>query len=147
MLLNTDGSVTALLEASFGAPVTVETLANWLDDGVLRRRAVLRLADSGRPLMRATSVLALDRLDGRARAAMLSGEEPIGSVLRGAALETRRELLPYTVDTATADDAAELEIDEGDVIFERSYRILTSERALADVTERIPASLFDAVAA
>jgi chorismate-pyruvate lyase len=32
MLLSTDGSVTALLEACFSAPVTVETLVNEIDE-------------------------------------------------------------------------------------------------------------------
>lgn len=65
MLLTTDGSVTTLLEASFRAPVAVDTLSNALDEprrGALRRRAVLRNARTGRPLLRASSVLAVDRL-------------------------------------------------------------------------------------
>ena len=62
MLLSTDGSVTALLEACFRAPVAVETLSNAVDDGrpgYLRRTAVLRVAPTGRPLLRATSAAGL----------------------------------------------------------------------------------------
>jgi chorismate-pyruvate lyase len=146
MLLTTDGSVTALLEAGFGSRVAVETVANRVDGGVLRRRAILRVADTGRPLLRARAVLAIDHLEGPARDALLDGDEPIGAILRDAALETRRELLPYTVDTATADDAEELGIERGATVFERSYRILSSGRSLADVTERIPATIFEAAA-
>jgi chorismate-pyruvate lyase len=146
MLLTTDGSVTALLEAGFGSRVAVETVANRVDGGVLRRRAILRVADTGRPLLRARAVLAIDHLEGPARDALLDGDEPIGAILRDAALETRRELLPYTVDMATADDAEELGIERGATVFERSYRILSSGRSLADVTERIPATIFEAAA-
>ena len=147
MLLTTDGTVTSLLEASFGAPVAVDTLTNAVDDAgarSLRRTAVLRLADSGRPLLRATSVLAVDRLPTAARTALLAGEEPIGSVLRAARLETRRELAPYREDTATAEDAAALGVEIGSPIFERTYRIVSFSRELAVVTERVPATLFDA---
>ena len=85
-------------------------------------------------------------MEAPARDALLDGDEPIGAILRDAALETRRELLPYTVDTATADDAEELGIERGATVFERSYRILSSGRSLADVTERIPATIFEATA-
>ncbi len=150
MLLSTDGSVTALLEASFGAPVAVETRSNAVDQErprALRRSAVLRLAATGRPLLRAYSELAYHRLPIAARSALLSGEEPIGTVLREAQLETRRELSPYSVEPATADDAAELDVPEGSPIFARTYRIVSFSRHLAVVTERVPASLFDPVAA
>ena len=53
MLLNTDGSVTALLEASFAAPIAVETRTNTVDQGrprSLRRTAILRNTATGRPL-------------------------------------------------------------------------------------------------
>lgn len=71
MLLGTDGSVSAVLEACFGAPVTVETLANDVDERlptpvelelapgrpVLWRRAILQV--DGRPVLRAGSIIAL----------------------------------------------------------------------------------------
>ena len=138
MLLSTDGSMTSLLEAACEAPVEVETLANVVDHRlptplelelepgrpVLWRRSVLYAA--GRLLLRASAVLALDRLDTRACAALLDGREPIGRILRG--IESRRELL------ATAED---------DDVFERTTRIISAGRPLAIVTERIPASIFD----
>ena len=152
MLLNTDGSVTALLEACFDAPVVVETLVNEVDDRlptpielevephrpVLWRQVVLHVAD--RPVLRARSVLALDRLDARARAALLAGREPIGSVLRR--LDTRRRLLTCTAGDATAADEAELDLEAGERVYMRTYLILHGRRPLAIVTERIPASIF-----
>ena len=42
MLLTTDGSVTALLEASFRTRVAVETRSNDVDSGRLLRSAALR---------------------------------------------------------------------------------------------------------
>jgi len=145
MLLNTDGSVTALLEASFSAPIAVETRTNTIDHArprSLRRTAILRNAATGRPLLRAASELALDRLPPAARSALLAGREPIGAVLRDARLETRREILHHTTDTATADDASELGVDEGSPVYERTYQIVSHARRLAVVTERVPASLF-----
>jgi chorismate-pyruvate lyase len=149
MLLNTDGSVTALLEASFAAPIVVETRTNTVDHGrprSLRRTAILRNAATGRPLLRASSELALDRLPPIARTALLEGSAPIGAVLREARLETRREILARATDTATADDAAELGVDEGSPVYERTYQIVSYSRPLAVVTERMPASLFEEAA-
>jgi chorismate lyase len=153
MLLHTDGSVTALLEACFGAPVVVDTIANEVDDRlptplelelaphrpVLWRQVVLRVDD--RPVLRASSVLALDRLDDRARAALLGGDEPIGSVLRR--FDTRRRLLALGHGEATAADQLELGLDPDDRVHSRTYRILSGARPLAIITERIPASIFD----
>jgi chorismate-pyruvate lyase len=150
MLLGTDGSVTSLLEAWFGAPLAVETVSNTLDHTPprsLHRSAVLRVAPGGRPLLRARSVLAIERLPSPARTALLTGNEPIGAVLREARLETRRELLLLGDIAATAEDAAVLGIEEGSPIFERTSRIVSLSRELAVVTERVPASLFDPVPA
>jgi chorismate lyase len=153
MLLNTDGTVTALLEACFGAPVVVDTIANEVDDRlptplelevepnrpVLWRQVVLRVDD--RPVLRASSVLALDRLDDRACAALLAGVEPIGSVL--GRLDTSRELLSRGDGEATAADQLDLGVDPDERVHARAYRILSAGRPLAIVTERIPASIFD----
>jgi chorismate-pyruvate lyase len=149
MLLTTDGSVTALLEACFAAPIAVETRTNDVDDALprsLHRTAVLRRRTDGRPLLRARSELALDRLPPAARTALLIGDEPIGTVLRDAKLETRRELSPYRADTATAEDAAELGVVQGTPVFERTYRIVSHARPVAVVTERVAASLFEEAA-
>jgi chorismate-pyruvate lyase len=154
MLLHTDGSVTTLLEACFGAPVTVETLANEIDDRlpapielelapgrpVLWRRAILHVDD--RPVLRASSVIALDRLHARTRAALAAGNEPIGTVLRG--LDTRRQLLAGSAGEATRADRDELGLDDGVLVHARTYRILSAARPLAVITERIPASIFHA---
>jgi chorismate-pyruvate lyase len=155
MLLGTDGSVTALLEACFGAPVTVETLVNEIDDRlptplelelapggpVLWRRAILHVDE--RPALRASSIIALDRLDARARAALVAGSEPIGKVLRG--LDTRRQLLSSTTGTATVADRDELALEPGARVHARTYRMLSGGRPLAVVTERIPSSIFDSL--
>jgi chorismate-pyruvate lyase len=155
MLLHTDGSVTALLEACFGAPVVVETLANHIDDRLptptelelaphrplLWRRAILHIEQ--RPILRASSVIALDRLDNRARAALVAGNEPIGTVLRG--VDTRRELLTSWAGEATRADCDALDLEPGERVHARTYRILAAAGPLALVTERIPASIFDSL--
>jgi chorismate-pyruvate lyase len=149
MLMNTDGSVTSLLEASFAAPIAVETRTNAIDHSrprSLRRTAILRNSATGRPLLRASSELALDRLPPTARTALMGGSEPIGSILRNARLETRRHILHSTTDTATADDATELGVAPGSPVFERTYEILSYSRRIAVVTERVPASLFEEAA-
>jgi chorismate-pyruvate lyase len=153
MLLATDGSVTALLEACFEAPVEVRAVANTVDDRlptpfelelepgrpVLWRHSVLSAGE--RPLLRASAVIALDRLEAAACCALLAGDEPIGSILRG--VEARRELLALRPGDATEADAAELDIDGP--VFERVSRIVSSGHPVAVVIERIPASIFDSL--
>ena len=143
MLLTTDGSVTALLEASFGGRVVAESGSNTGVDSCVDRIAVLRLACDGRPLLRASSEIALNCLPPPARRELVAGEQPIGTILRETRIETRRELAPYRGDTATADDIAELGVLPGSSVFERTYSILSGARQLAVITERVPASLFE----
>ena len=146
MLLTTDGSVTAMLEASFDTRVAVETRSNAVDRGHLLRTAVLRRESDGRPLLRATSDIALERLPGPARRALVVGDRPIGTVLREARVETRRELAPYSASTASAEDVADLGVTPGAPVFERTYDIVRHAQRLATITERIPATLFEDVA-
>jgi chorismate-pyruvate lyase len=143
MLLTTDGSVTAMLEASFRTRVAVETRSNDVDRGRLLRSAVLSRESDGRPLLRATSEIDLETLPARARLALVAGDQPIGTIFREARLETRRELGPYSADTASAEDAADLGVVPGTPVFERTYHIVSSAQQLATITERVPASLFD----
>lgn len=157
MLLSTDGAITGLLEATLGGRVVVEALSNELDSRfpgprelelglgcpVLRRRVVLRLGPNGRPLLRASSALALDRFDKPARVALLLGSVPIGRVLQRSELETRRELLHHRACAAAAADAAELRIGLDVPVFERTYRIIGARGPLAVITERIPESIFE----
>jgi chorismate-pyruvate lyase len=131
----------------------VDTIANEVDDRlptplelelephrpVLWSQVVLRIDD--RPVLRASSVLALDRLDDRVRAALLAGDEPIGTVLRR--FDTRRQLLSRADGAATAADQLDLGVDPDERVHARTYRILSAARTLAIVTERIPASIFD----
>lgn len=155
MLLHTDGSVTALLEACFGAPVVVDTIANHVDDRlptplelelephrpVLWRQVVLRIDD--RPVLRASSVIALDRLDERARSSLLAGEAPIGRVLRR--IDTRRRMLAHDEGEATAADQFDLGLETYERVHSRTYAIISGAHPVAIVTERIPRSIFDSL--
>ena len=91
----------------------------------------------------ATSEIEVEFLPAPSRRALLGGEQPIGTVLRGARLETRGELAPCGADTAIADDVAQLGVAPGTPVLERIYRIVTRARRLATITERTPASLFE----
>jgi chorismate-pyruvate lyase len=155
MLVGTDGSLTALLEASFEAPVEVRTVANAVDGRlptpaelelgpgrrVMWRRAVLQV--DGEPVLRASSVVALDRIDHHLHSPLLAGAEPLGGVLRDT--EVRRELLAATETEATAADVADLGVHEQTPMLERVTRILSAGQPLAVITERIPATIFDAL--
>ena len=155
-LLASDGTVTRMLEAWFGAPVGVETHSNVVlrlreqpselelapGQAVLRRAVVLRLTDDGRPLLRAGAAVAIERLGREGQAALLGGDEPIGRVFAQSGLETRRELLHQRPVPCLAADAEQLEIPRSTALFERGYRIISGSRPLAHVVERIPGTLF-----
>jgi chorismate-pyruvate lyase len=144
VLLGTDESVTRLLEACFRSRVVVETRQNAVVDGCLHRTAVLRLASDGRPLLRAASELEFYALPRAARRALMAGEQTIGTVLGETGVETGREIAPYRADTATAEEATDLALRPGAPLFERTYRIVSGTRRVATITERIPATLFEA---
>ena len=68
-------------------------------------------------------------------------------MLRDARLETRRELEPYVADRPPPSTPPSSASPSDRPVYERTYRIVSFSRQLALVTERFPASLFDAEAA
>lgn len=107
VLATTDGTVTEILEAWSGEQVAVgwvsqrrAELERPLDalraaggSVILRRDVLLVGARSGRALLYAESLIALDRLPPFVRDGLIAGKRPIGRLLRESRIETFREIL------------------------------------------------------
>jgi chorismate-pyruvate lyase len=112
ILLFTDGSVTAALEALYGE-ISVKLLkqevvkagakaAKLLDARIgsdVNTRKILMHKD-GRPLMAALSYTAMERVPKRFKKELISGNTPIGKILKKHNIETRRQILSVSADSA-----------------------------------------------
>ncbi len=148
-LLATDGTVTPALAAYLGEAVGVrvvgqeQVILTEPDDDlvlspgrpILERRVVLHGTESGRVALYADSRAAVERLTPAVRADLLSGELPIGLVLRRHRIETFRESLGAGRRPATGDAASHL--GPGDVCW-RTYAIISGGRPLIVVHEEFP---------
>jgi beta-ribofuranosylaminobenzene 5'-phosphate synthase len=148
-LLATDGTVTPALAAYLGEPIGVRVLGQEQatlirpDDHlrlavgrpILERRVVLYGVESGTAVLYADSRVAVDRLGSPVRADLLSGELPIGLVLRRHRMETFRESLGAGRRPAVGEAAAHL--GSCDVCW-RTYAIITGGFPLIVVHEEFP---------
>jgi beta-ribofuranosylaminobenzene 5'-phosphate synthase len=148
-LLATDGTVTPALSAYLREPVAVRVLrqdrvALSRPDGglalaarrtILDRRVVLYGTRSGVVALYADSRIAVERLPAAVHDDLLSGELPIGLVLRRHRVETFRETLGAGRRPATGDAAVHL--GPGDVCW-RTYAIISGGQPLIVVHEEFP---------
>ena len=169
MLLAGDGTVSTLLEACTGEPVTTRAtrqagpatldllLAStglwWHPDAgllelapgerLIARRAILTGARSGLPYVLAESLLVPGRLPGACAERLMHPGASLGRLLLSA--ETRREVLEIgAVRAGQASDA--LGVPSGATLARRTYTIMIRERAAAVVTEWLPAGRLAATA-
>lgn len=156
MLVGTDGTVTHLLEAYAGEPVEVVKLLQLFevpddadaelqltpdDDKVLRRRVLLRGAESGRTLLYAEAVVALSRVEPELVDGLVATDKPIGVLLAEHRTEAYREILRVHQEPGGSvgryfgmDPAAE--------VVSRTYRIVRRARPIILITEKFPIGFF-----
>ena len=152
LLLETDGTVTQLLEAITGEPIEAvklhQTFARTLRAGsgldvakgtpVLRRQVLLRGTTTGQVLLHATASVAVHRLPRPVLDGMLMTSEPIGRLLVASRVETFREILKSGTEAAGT-TSVHLGLTPDDEIVFRTYRIVRGGRPLMVITERLPA--------
>lgn len=155
ILLTTDGNVGRILEnyagesivavkleqttSTGGEPVHALELA--ADDERLTRRVVLCGSATGRALVYAETLIAVERLHPLVRTGLLSTSEPIGRLLTAARLETFRDILSSGVTPAGA-VAEHFAIRADDDVFVRTYRIVAAGRPIMLITEKFPTTWF-----
>jgi chorismate-pyruvate lyase len=160
MLLTADGTVTTLLEACTGEPITTTTTRQagpatldvllaatgpwWQPDSglvelapteqLIVRRVTLHGGRSGTPYVLAESLVVPDRLPGVEVERLGLAGASLGRLLNVSGLETRREVLRITTQRAGA-ASDHLATEPNTTLACRTYRIVVRQRAAAMVTE------------
>ena len=160
MLLGTDGTVTHVLEAYAGEPVAVAKLLQELDgagesdveldvpadEKVLRRRVLLRGAETGRTLLYAEAVVALSRIEPEILDGLVGTEKPIGILLAEHRIETFREILRVQQRPAEG-SGTHFGIEPAAEVVSRTYRVVRHGRPMILITETFPTTFFRGVPA
>lgn len=155
VLLETDGTVTKILEAFAGEPMEVVKLLQVFDtagdadadlhpgagDEVLRRRVVLRGQRSHQSFLYAEAVVVLNRVAPTVLEGLLGTDRPIGTLLAEARAETFREILRTSREPAGA-HGGHFGIDGTEDLISRTYRIIAGGRPSILITEKFPAAFF-----
>lgn len=155
ILLTTDGTVTNILQAYAGEPITLVRLSQSVLEsatdipelgpvpvnGVMERSVILQGSRSETNLLSADSRIALDRLHPRVREGLLYTNEPIGRLLATNRIETFREFISWNPEPAGT-CASHFGIDQGDTVLSRTYRILSQHEPIMAITEKFPATSF-----
>lgn len=155
VLVNTNGTVTQVLEAYTGEPMRIVKLSQghvtWpgadprldLEAGhqVLERTVLLQGVQSGRNYLYADSVMIVDRLDEQVVNGLLNTDVPVGTLLVQSRVELFREIL--TVGKEVADSCAlHFGIAPDEETICRTYRVLSHQRPIMLITEKFPASFY-----
>ncbi len=154
ILMTTDGSITAIIEAVTQKEVSVETveqrivkadesLAKLLNIGVgdeVNYRVVY-LKAGGEVYAKAVSCTPLKRLDDEFREDLMKADIPIGKIMKKHNIEARREIRWSRVEEADSKLTEELGIKEGKIIV-RNYDIIRGGEILINITEYFPMEKF-----
>lgn len=157
LLLTTDGTVTQVLEAYAGEPILVVKLAQarepWNGDHgqlqlgngdmVLRRSVLLQGRHSERNFVYAESVIT-DRLAAGLLHELMEGDRPIGKLLGEHRVEAFREVVAWGQEPA-GECSRYFGIGPDEPVLWRSYRVLSCGRPVMMITEKFPASAFQAL--
>lgn len=156
MLIGTDGTVTHILEAYAGERVEVVKLRQEFelpddadaelglsadDDKVLRRRVLLKGAESGRTLLFAEAVVALARVEPEFLDGLVTTDKPIGILLAEHRTETFREILRVRREPAGR-YGTHFGVEADAELVSRTYRIVRRHQPMILITEKFPATFF-----
>ncbi|NYT06217.1 MAG: DUF98 domain-containing protein [Methanomicrobiales archaeon] len=157
VLLTTDGSVTALLEAASGHDVVIRTRSQEVTGADERRGDILGIppgeavnhrivelkdAATGEVLLYAVSDTPLSRLQPEWREDLMRADIPIGKILKKHHIEGRRELDDVCLTPAGPPLAGIFGIAPGDPVICRKYRIIHHGAPLMHIEEMFPLSAF-----
>lgn len=150
LLLATDATVTALLEAFAEEPVRAVILAQSVQpcppqdadvllvppgSGVLDRAVLLCGATTRTPFLYSESLIVLSRLPKAFVAGLTSTDTPIGTMLRESRLETFRETLAVGRERAGR-CAAHFGAGDDATLLYRTYRMLARQHPIMLITEK-----------
>ncbi len=157
ILLGTDGSVTQLLEAITGEPVTVETriqeiipadpsiagqLGIPVGDPVNHRIVELRAGKADEVLIYAISHAPVNRLSPEFRDDLMKADIPIGRIIQQHRIEARREILTAGIAPAPEPQRDIFSLCRNELLLSRQYRIMHRGEPLIFIEEQFPYNKF-----
>jgi beta-ribofuranosylaminobenzene 5'-phosphate synthase len=156
-LLGTDGSVTQLLEAVTGHPVSITTIVQEVvpADAVVAERLSIRIGESvnhrvvelkdaktGTVLIYAVSETPLSRLSPQFREDLMKADIPIGKIISRHRIEARREILTARVTPADDTTSPLFSVCKNEPLLSRNYRIIHKGEPLIFIEEQFPYNRF-----
>ena len=157
ILLLTDGSVTALLEAISGDEITITTLSQEVipaDSEAARELGIptgspvnyrvveLKNRRTGEVLISAVSNTPLERLEPEFRSDLMRADIPIGKILKKHAIESRREIDCISVRLPDERGQRAFSLSPHDLLLTRRYRIIRQEKPFIAIEESFPLAAF-----
>ncbi len=155
ILLNTDGSITTIIEAITGKKVELETVEQRIvkaDEDIAKvlkidrgddvNYRVVNLKVDGVVYVRAISYTPIKRLEKRFKEDLMKADIPIGKIMRKHKIEARREIRWKRIAKADKNLAKDLEINEGSTVLIRNYDIIHKGEVLINITEIFPAERY-----
>jgi len=154
ILMSTDGSITAIIEAVTQKKVEVETLEQKVigadkelaellevNEGDEVNYRVVYLKADGEIYAKAISFTPLKRLENSFKEDLMRADIPIGKIMKKHNIEARREIRWSRVEDADSKLAEELGITDKRVI-SRNYNIIHRGKVLINITEFFPLERF-----
>lgn len=154
ILMSTDGSITAIIEAVTQKKVEVETLEQRViradkelakilevNEGDEVNYRVVYLKADREIYAKAISFTPLKRLENSFKEDLMRADIPIGKIMKKHNIEARREIRWSRVEDADQKLAEELGITDKRVI-SRNYNIIHRGRVLINITEFFPVERF-----
>jgi beta-ribofuranosylaminobenzene 5'-phosphate synthase len=156
-LLGTDGSVTQILEAVTGHPVSITTLEQEIvpadaavagrlsiriGESVNHRVVELKDAETGTVLIYAVSETPLSRLSPEFKEDLMKADIPIGKIISRHRIEARREILTACVTPADDTTGPLFSVCKNEPLLSRDYRIIHKKEPLIFITEQFPYNRF-----
>jgi len=156
-LLGTDGSVTQLLEAVTGHPVSITTLVQEvipadaavadrlsirIGESVNHRVVELKDAETGTVLIYAVSETPLSRLSPEFKEDLMKADIPIGKIISRHKIEARREIITARVTSSDDTTSPLFSVCKNEPLLSRDYRIIHKGEPLIFITEQFPYNRF-----
>lgn len=155
ILLITDGTLTKILEAylherlhvvklsEHKMPVAYDIIPLSLKVGreVIERKIFLQGITTQNYWLYAESIIVPDRLDERFRERLLHTQQPIGRLWIEHKMETYKEIISLTRETA-GDLAEYFNLKREDRLLCRTYRVFSNRKPIMMITEKFPENYF-----
>lgn len=154
ILLTTDGSITAIIEAVTQSPVIVETVHQevvraskevaeslGINEGEDVNYRIVHLKSRGLIYAKAISFAPLKRLENSFREDLMRADIPIGKIMKKHKIEARREIRWAKI-VRDEDLAKELGVNKP-LFIVRNYEIIHKNEVLIEITEFFPMERFE----